>query len=85
MTAPDAFDFEVARKNLQKKLDEVNKHLAQHDARLNDPQFMSKADPETKVEVAERLEVLRAQQKMLRAQIEQLGQVVRKRITVGSK
>ncbi len=83
--APEDFDFEVARKNLQKKLDEVNKHLAQHEARLNDPQFMIKAGPETKVEVAERLEVLRTQQKMLRAQLEQLGQVVRKRVSVGSK
>ena len=70
---------------LQKKLDEVSKHLAQYEARLNDPQFMSKADPETKVEVAERLEVLRAQQKQLRAQLEQLGGAVRKRVNVGNK
>ena len=83
--APEGYDFEVARQKLQKKLDEVDKHLAQYEARLNDPQFMSKADPETKVEVAERLEVLRAQQKQLRAQLEQLGGAVQKRISAGSK
>jgi valyl-tRNA synthetase len=83
--APEGYDFEVARQKLQKKLDEVDKHLAQYEARLHDPQFMSKADPETKVEVAERLEVLRAQQKQLRAQLEQLGGAVQKRISAGSK
>ena len=45
--APEGFDFEVARQKLQKQLAEVDKHLAQHEARLNDPRFMTKADPET--------------------------------------
>ena len=71
--APDGYDFKVARQKLQKQLDEVGKHAAQHQARLNDERFMSKADPETKVEVAQRFEALQAQQKLLNAQLEQLG------------
>ncbi len=72
--APEGYDFEVARQKLQKKLDEVGKHAAQHEARLNDSRFMSKADPETKVEVAQRFEGLQAQQKLLSAQLRQLGE-----------
>jgi valyl-tRNA synthetase len=72
--APEGYDFEVARQKLQKQLDEVGKHAAQHEARLNDSRFMSKADPETKVEVAQRFEGLQAQQKLLTAQLQQLGE-----------
>jgi len=72
--APEGYDFEVARQKLQKQLDEVGKHAAQHEARLNDSRFMTKADPETKVEVAQRFEGLQAQQKLLTAQLEQLGE-----------
>ena len=85
VAAPEGYDFEVARQKLEKKLAEVDKHLAQHEARLNDPRFMSKADPETRAEVAQRFEELKAQQKMLRAQLEQLGEVAKKRVKVGSK
>ena len=72
--APEGYDFEVARQKLQKQLDEVGKHAAQHEARLNDARFMTKADPETKVEVAQRFEALQAQQKLLNAQLQQLGE-----------
>ena len=44
--APEGYDFQVARQKLQKQLDEVGKHAAQHEARLNDSRFMTKADPE---------------------------------------
>ena len=67
--APDGFDFAVAHEKLKKKLDEVDKHLAQHEARLNDPRFMSKADPETRAEVAQRFEELQAQRKLLTEQL----------------
>ncbi len=70
--APEGYDFELARQKLQKQLDEVGKHAAQHEARLNDSRFMAKADPETKVEVAQRFEGLRAQRTMLHEQLRQL-------------
>ena len=73
-SSPEGYDFEVARQKLQKQLDDVGKHAAQHEARLNDSRFMSKADPETKVEVAQRFEGLQAQQKLLTAQLQQLGE-----------
>jgi valyl-tRNA synthetase len=77
--APDGFDFEIAREKLKKKLDEVCKHLAQHEARLNDPRFMSKADPETRAEVAQRFEELQAQRKLLTEQLRQLEERARKK------
>ena len=77
--APEGFDFEVAREKLQKKLDEVCKHLAQHEARLNDPRFMAKADPETRAEVAQRFEELQAQRKLLTEQLRQLEERARKK------
>jgi valyl-tRNA synthetase len=70
--APDGYDFQVARQKLQKQLDEVGKHAAQHEARLNDSRFMTKADPETRVEVAQRFEDLQAQRKLLSEQLRQL-------------
>jgi valyl-tRNA synthetase len=70
--APEGYDFDVARQKLQKQLDEVGKHAAQHEARLNDSRFMTKADPETKVEVAQRFEGLQAQQKLIIEQLRQL-------------
>jgi valyl-tRNA synthetase len=77
--APDGFDFEVAREKLKKKLDEVEKHLAQHEARLKDPRFMAKADPETRAEVAQRFEELQAQRKLLTEQLRQLEERARKK------
>ena len=77
--APDGFDFELARQIVQKKLNEVSKHLAQHEARLNDPRFMAKADPETRAEVAQRFEELQAQRKLLTEQLRQLEERARKK------
>ena len=47
VAAPDGYDFELARQKLRKELAEVDKHVIQHEARLNDPRFLDKADPET--------------------------------------
>jgi valyl-tRNA synthetase len=70
--APEAFDFEVARKKLRKQLDEVNKYERQHEARLNDENFIRKADPETVTEAQQRREVLRGQNFLLSEQLRQL-------------
>ena len=77
--APEGFDFEVARQKVKKQLDEVEKHLAQHEARLNDARFMAKADPETRAEVAQRFEELQAQRKLLTEQLRQLEERARKK------
>ncbi len=74
VVAPDGYDFELARQKLRKQLDEVGKHASQHEARLNDSRFMTKADPETRIEVAQRFEGLQAQQKLLSEQLRQLGE-----------
>ncbi len=76
VVAPEGYDFELARQKLRKQLDEVGKHASQHEARLNDSRFMTKADPETRVEVAQRFEGLQAQQKLLSEQLRQLGEQV---------
>jgi valyl-tRNA synthetase len=70
--APEAFDFEVARKKLRKQLDEVSKYERQHEARLNDENFRRKADPETVAEAQQRREVLRGQNFLLSEQLRQL-------------
>jgi valyl-tRNA synthetase len=75
--APDGFDFEVACQLVHKKLDEVCKHLAQHEGRLKDPRFMAKADPETRAEVAQRFQELQAQRKLLTEQLRQLEERAR--------
>ncbi len=72
VAAPDGYDFDRAREKLQKQLDEVGKHSDQHSKRLNDPQFMSKADPQTREEVAERYRSLQTQHRMLTEQLKQL-------------
>jgi valyl-tRNA synthetase len=79
LDAPDGFDFDVARQKVQKQLEEVSKHLAQHEARLNDPRFMAKADPETRAEVAQRFEELLAQRRLLTEQLRQLEERARKK------
>jgi len=70
--APDAFDFEVARKKLRKQLDEVTKYESQHEARLQDENFLRKADPETVTEAQQRREVLRGQNHLLSEQLRQI-------------
>jgi len=72
VAAPDGYDFEQARRKLQKQLDEVVKHSTQHSKRLNDEQFMAKADPQTKEEVAERYKLLQTQHRQLSEQLKQL-------------
>jgi len=71
---PDAFDFGVARKKLSKQLDEVNKFRGQHEARLKDPNFRSKADDETITDTARRSEELGAQSYRLKEQLSQLDE-----------
>jgi valyl-tRNA synthetase len=70
--APEAFDFEVARKKLRKQLDEVVKYERQHEARLQDENFLRKADPETVTEAQQRREVLRGQNYLLSEQLRQI-------------
>jgi len=70
--APDAFDFDVARKKLRKQLDEVTKYERQHEARLQDENFLRKADPETVTEAQQRREVLRGQNYLLSEQLRQI-------------
>ena len=70
---PAEFDFAKATQKLQKELDEVGKHAAQHEKRLNDQNFMTKADPETRVEVEQRFVELKSRKQRLEQQIEQLG------------
>ena len=77
--APEGFDFDVARQKIEKQLAEVDKHAAQHEARLNDERFMTKADPETRAEVAQRFEELQAQRKLLTEQLRQLEERARKK------
>jgi len=72
LEAPGDFDFGRARDRLGKQLDEISKHAAQHEKRLNDEGFKAKADQETKDQVAEKFESLRAQQHQLRVQLELL-------------
>ncbi len=72
VAAPDGYDFDQARRKLQKQLDEVVKHSTQHSKRLGDEQFMAKADPQTKEEVAERYKLLQVQHKQLSEQLKQL-------------
>jgi valyl-tRNA synthetase len=77
--APENFDFEVARQKLEKQLEEVKKHEAQHEARLKDERFMTKADPDTRAEVAQRFEDLKAQRKVLTEQLRQLEERARRK------
>jgi valyl-tRNA synthetase len=71
--APDGFDFDKARNLLKKKLDEVRGHLARNLGRFENPGFRAKADAETVAEIAEKIEDLKQQQKLLEGQIDQLG------------
>jgi valyl-tRNA synthetase len=70
---PEKFDFEVAKERLLKKLAEVEKHAAQHAARLDNSGFTARADPETRKEVADRLVALKMEKSRLEQQLRQLG------------
>ena len=67
--APDGFDFERARAAIRKKLDEVAGHHNQHQARLNNPDFVAKAAPEMQEQMRQRAQELAAQQELLRKQL----------------
>jgi len=73
VAAPEGYDFEVARQKLRKQLAEVDKHFSQHEARLNDQNFLTKADPETRTEVEQRRAALSGQRHLLKEQLRQLG------------
>ncbi|MHB8383214.1 MAG: class I tRNA ligase family protein, partial [Candidatus Binataceae bacterium] len=74
VVAPADFDFDRAREKIGKQLDEISKHADQHEKRLNDEGFKAKADQETKDQVAEKFETLRAQQRQLHAQLDLLSE-----------
>jgi valyl-tRNA synthetase len=69
---PDDFDFAKARASVRKRLDETRGHLRRHKERYENPGFRAKADPETVAEIADKIEELTLQTKMLEAQLEQL-------------
>jgi valyl-tRNA synthetase len=73
---PPDFDYARTREKLKKDLAEASKHAAQHEARLNDPMFMQKADAETIENVGTRLQELKTQTTVLERQIKQLDAAV---------
>jgi len=73
---PPEFDYRRTREKLQKDLADVLKHATQHEARLNDSNFMQKADAETVENVRARSQELKAQSQRLRDQIQQLDAAV---------
>lgn len=70
--APEGFDFEKARQELTKRRAEVQKHIEQHEARWNNPEFRAKVPQEKQDEMHERFLGLAAQREMLDAQLQQL-------------
>ena len=71
--APENFDFDKARAMLRKKLDETRGHLKRHLERSENPGFRAKADAETVAEIADKIEELRTQERILEGQIRQLS------------
>ncbi|MGA8568847.1 MAG: class I tRNA ligase family protein, partial [Candidatus Binataceae bacterium] len=67
--APEGFDFERARAALRKKLNEVTAHHRQHQARLDNPDFVAKAAPEMQEQMQQRAQELAGQQELLRKQL----------------
>ena len=70
--APEGFDFDKARQELAKRRAEVQKHIEQHEARWNNPEFRAKVPQEKQDEMHERFLGLTAQREMLDAQLQQL-------------
>jgi valyl-tRNA synthetase len=66
---PQGFDTNKARSALQKRLDEILIHLQRNLRRYENPDFRAKADDATVSEIAEKIEQLKAQEKLLEAQI----------------
>ncbi|HEY2524523.1 MAG TPA: class I tRNA ligase family protein, partial [Candidatus Binataceae bacterium] len=67
--APEGFDFERARAAIRKKLEEVTAHHTQHQARLDNPDFVAKAAPEMQEQMQQRAQELAGQQDLLRKQL----------------
>ena len=67
--APEGFDFDRARSALRKRLDEVTAHHRQHQARLDNPDFVAKAAPEMQEQMQQRAQELAGQQDLLRKQL----------------
>jgi valyl-tRNA synthetase len=67
--APEGFDFERACVALRKKLNEVTAHHRQHQARLDNPEFVAKAAPEMQEQMQQRTQELADQQELLRKQL----------------
>jgi valyl-tRNA synthetase len=66
---PLQFDFEKTRSTLQKKIEELRGHSEQHEKRLSNENFMTKADPETKETTRQRAAELRDQLTRLQSQL----------------
>ena len=69
---PATFDIEKTRASLRKKLEELRGHLVKHQGRLNNPEFLQKASPETRTEMEERAAELKSQVDLLEKQLGQL-------------
>jgi valyl-tRNA synthetase len=67
--APEGFDFDRARAAVSKKLDEVTAHHSQHQARLDNPDFVAKAAPEMQEQMQRRALELAGQRELLRRQL----------------
>jgi len=70
---PPGFEFEKTRGVLSKKLAEIQVHLERHLQRYNNLDFQAKAGVETIAEIAEKIEELKAQERILEEQIKQLS------------
>jgi len=69
---PEGFDLAAARAAVCKKLDEVRGHLERNRGRYENPGFRAKADPDTVAEIAEKIDELTTQSRLLEMQLEQL-------------
>ncbi|MGD0290641.1 MAG: valine--tRNA ligase [Candidatus Binataceae bacterium] len=70
---PEAFDFAKARELTAKKLAEVKKHLEQYTARLENEDFLAKADTDTREATRIRAEKLKDEEIRLRVQLRDLA------------
>ncbi len=73
VSAPAGFDFARARDAIKKKLAEVEGHHAQQVRRLENPDFLAKAEPDVKDQVERRAGELETQRKLLTAQLRLLA------------
>ena len=69
IAVPDGFDYDKARANLKKKLDETRTHLQRNEQRYANPGFRAKADPETVAEIENNIERLKQEEKTLESQL----------------